>query len=79
MRSILLLLFLLMILSIFVGLNVWFIISLIQFIIAAAKRRDNWGKKLASFIAATICQSVAWGFLILIIVMVNFLNIRIIF
>ena len=78
MKSIILLFFVLILLSAFLGLTAWFIISLIQFIIAAAKRRPNWGKKLASFIAASVCQSLAWGLLILIIA-VNFLNMRIIF
>lgn len=79
MNSILLLLFVLLFFSAFLGLSAWFIISLIQFIVAAAKRRPNWGKKLASFIAASVCQGFLWVLLIVFVVAVNFLNMRIIF
>lgn len=51
------------------GLEAWFVVSLIQFIIAAAKKLPSKGRKMASFIAAAVVNF-AVPFLIFLLVFV---------
>ena len=56
------------------GLEAWFVVSLIQFIIAAAKKLPDKGRKLGAFIAAAVVNFVVPFLVFFVIFFIQYLK-----
>ena len=56
------------------GLEAWFVVSLIQFIIAAAKKLPDKGRKLGAFIAAAVINFVVPFLVFIVIFFIQYLK-----